>query len=141
MSEFRFTATISKQEPEQRRFWGAAYLHRDSDGNQITDVSGDTVDTPEAETALEEAFYKYVRESRSGDVNHELFDAADMIEGYVVTKDKKTAGLFPPETPEGIYVGFQARATPAGDTLWDGVKTGRYTALSIVGEGRSEVIA
>ena len=141
MSEFRFTATISKQEPEQRRFWGTAYLHHDEDGNQITDVSQDVVDTTEAQAALEEAFYGFVKDSRTGDVEHELFEAADMIEGFIVTVDKKTAGVFPDTMAEGIYVGFQARDTPAGDVLWDGVKTGRLSALSIVGEARVEGIA
>ena len=53
-------------------------------------------------------------------------------------KEKQAGGLFPPDMDEGIYVGFQARNTPAGDVLWDGVKSGRLTALSIVGNGTRE---
>jgi len=41
---------------------------------------------------------------------------------------------------EGIYIGFEANATDAGDMLWEGVKTGRLSALSIVGEGTREAI-
>ena len=131
----RFTAVIKNREDEQRRFWGTGYIHTTTDG-QVTDHSGDTVDTPAAQAALEESFYGFVKEHRTGDLEHKQFDAADMIEGFVVTTEKKAAGLFPAEMSEGIYVGFQARETEAGDALWEGVKTGRLTAMSIVGEGR-----
>lgn len=136
----RFTAVIKSFEAEQRRFWGTGYIHTTADGAAVTDASGDIIDTIDAQAALEESFYDYVKSSRSGDVEHTLFDAADMIEGFVVTKEKKAAGLFPQEMPEGIYVGFQARDDDAGDVLWEGVKTGRLTALSIVGEGWREPV-
>lgn len=136
----RFTAVIKSREDERRRFWGTGYIHTDTDGAPIVDASGDVIDTPDTQTSLEEAFYEYVRTSRSGDAEHNLFDAADMIEGFVVTKEKKAAGLFPDDMPEGIYVGFQARDDDAGDVLWDGVKSGRLTALSIVGEGWREPV-
>ena len=131
----RFTCHISKSEPEQRRFWGTGYIHTDAGGRTISDFSTDTIDTPELQAALEEAFYGFVKDFRTGDLEHDLFDASDMIEGFIVTKDKKAAGIFPHDMAEGIYVGFQARDTEAGDVLWDGVKSGRLKALSIVGEG------
>ncbi len=134
METFRFTATIEKREPDQRRFWGKGYIHTTADG-QVTDASGDVIDTPETQAALEAAFYDYVKTSRSGDAGHELFDAATMIEGFVVTKEKKAAGLFPNEMDEGIYIGFEADQSDKGNVLWDGIKDGTYTALSIVGEG------
>ena len=134
MDTFRFTAVIKSREDKQRRFWGTGYIHTTRDG-AITDHSGDIIDTQEAQAALEEAFYGFVKDYRTGDAEHELFDASDMIEGFIVTKEKKAAGLFPSDMDEGIYVGFQARETPAGDILWDGIKSGRLTALSIVGEG------
>ena len=131
----RFTATIEKQDTEQRRFWGKGYIHTTKDGS-VTDASGDTIDTPETQAALEQAFYEYVKTSRSGDVGHELFDAATLIEGFVVTKEKKANGFFPDDMDEGIYVGFEADKTAKGDVLWDGIKDGTFTALSIVGEGQ-----
>jgi hypothetical protein len=130
----RFTAVIKTHEAEQRRFWGTGYIHTTPDG-QVTDHSGDIVDTQEAQSSLEEAFYGFVKEYRTGDLEHKHFDASDMIEGFVVTAEKKAAGIFPPDMDEGIYVGFEARKTEAGDALWDGVKSGRLTAMSIVGEG------
>ena len=135
----RFTAVIKSREEEQRRFFGAAYIHT-ADGNQITDHSGDVIDTPEAQTAFEEAFYGFVKDYRTGDVAHELFDASDLIEAFVVTKEKKAAGIFPDDMDEGGYVGFQARDTEAGNILWDGIKSGRFTDLSIVGEGERVTI-
>ena len=139
METVRFVCHIEKSEPEQRRFWGKGYIHTTAEG-QVADHSGDVIDTPETQRALEDAFYGYVKESRSGDSEHELFDAATMIEGFVVTKEKKAAGLFPTDMDEGIYVGFEAHQTDAGDLLWDGVKSGRLKALSIVGEGMREAI-
>ena len=134
METFSFTATIEKQDTEQRRFWGKAYIHTTADGS-VTDASGDVIDTPETQAALEQSFYEYVKTSRSGDVGHELFDAATMIEGFVVTKEKKAVGIFSDDMDEGIYIGFEADQTEKGDVLWDGIKDGTYTALSIVGEG------
>ena len=139
MNTIRFTAVIKSREDDQRRFFGAGYIHTTADGT-VEDHSGDIVDTVETQAALEEAFYGFVKDFRTGDMEHELFDAADLIEGFVVTGEKKQAGIFPPDMNEGIYVGFQARDTEAGDVLWDGVKSGRLTALSIVGEGTSVTV-
>lgn len=140
MEQFRFTCHIEKStkgQPDERRFFGRGYIH-DKDGQQITDHSGDTIDTSDAQRALEEAFYDYVKSSRSGDLEHEHFDASTLIEGFVVTKEKKAAGIFPAEMDEGYYVGYEANDTPAGDVLWEGVKSGRLQQLSIVGEGWRE---
>ena len=139
MDTVRFNCLIKKAEPEQRRFWGKGYIHTTPDG-QVTDHSGDVIDTPDTQAALEAAFYDYVKTSRAGDLEHTEFGAADMIEGFIVTAEKKNAGLFPADMDEGIYIGFEANDSPAGDVLWDGVKTGRLKALSIVGEGIREPI-
>ena len=139
MDTIRFECLIEKAEPEQRRFWGKGYIHTTVDG-PVEDFSGDIIDTPDTQAALEAAFYDYVKQSRSGDLEHTEFGAADMIEGFIVTAEKKRAGLFPADMDEGIYIGFEANDTAAGDVLWDGVKSGRLKALSIVGEGIREPI-
>jgi hypothetical protein len=133
----RFQAIIKAREDEQRRFWGRGYIHTTPNG-PVEDWSGDIIDTPETQTELEEAFYGFVKDYRSGDAGHELFDAAVLIEGFVVTKEKIAAGFFPEGMDEGIYVGFEARDTDIGEVLWEGVKSGRYKALSIVGSGSRE---
>jgi len=137
VEQVRFICHIEKSEPDQRRFWGRGYIHTTNDG-PVTDLSGDYVDTPETQAELEEAFYGFVKDYRSGDAEHELFDAATMIEGFVVTAEKKAAGLFPDGMDEGIYVGFEANDSDGGDVLWEGVKSERLTALSIVGAGWRE---
>ena len=139
MNTIRFTAVIKSREDDQRRFFGAGYIHTTVDG-AVADHSEDIIDTAEAQAELEDAFYGFVKDYRTGDMEHELFDAADLIEGFVVTKEKKQAGIFPADMDEGGYVGFQARDTEAGNVLWDGVKSGKYTELSIVGTGRTETI-
>ena len=139
MEPIRFECHIEKSETEDRRFWGKGYIHTRHDGI-VEDASGDVIDTTDAQRELEEAFYTYVKEYRDGDANHELFGAATLIEGFVVTKEKKAAGLFPTEMDEGIYVGFEAKTSPEGDVLWDGIKEGRFKQLSIVGEGTREPI-
>lgn len=140
MADINLTCRIEKQVPDQRRFWGKAYIHTTADGKTVVDHSGDTIDTPEAQAELEEAFYGFVKSYRSGDLEHEVFDAATMIEGYVVTLEKKAAGMFPADMDEGIYIGFEANPTDAGEMLWETVKSGKNPALSIVGEGTREPI-
>ena len=139
METVQLTAHIEKAgfDDDQRRFWARGYIHTTSKG-QVVDHSGDVIDTPESQAELEEAFYEYVKSSRSGDAGHELFDAATMIEGYVVTKEKIENGLFPAGMDEGLYFGFEANQTPDGDTLWGRVKDGTYTMVSIYGEGWRE---
>ena len=140
VEQIRFVCHIEKSEPDQRRFWGRGYIHTRSDGTTVVDHSGDVIDDVSSQRELENAFYKYVTDYRTGDMEHATFGAATMIEGFVVTQEKKNAGLFPDDMDEGVYVGFQARDTEAGDLLWDGVKSGRLDALSIVGEGTRETI-
>ncbi len=139
MEPVQLTAHIEKGgfDDDQRRFWAKGYIHTTADG-QVEDHSGDVIDTPETQAELEEAFYGFVKESRSGDAGHELFDAATMIEGFVVTKEKVDAGLFPQGMDEGIYIGFEANRSADGDTLWGRVKDGTYSMVSIYGEGWRE---
>ena len=140
MEQIRFVCHIEKSEPEQRRFWGRGYIHTRSDGSNVVDHSGDVVDDITSQRELENAFYKYVTDYRAGDMEHKVFGAATMIEGFVVTAEKKRAGLFPTEMDEGVYVGFEAAQTDEGDALWEGVKSGRLKDLSIVGQGTREAI-
>ena len=140
VEQIRFTCHIEKSEPDQRRFWGKGYIHTRHDGTQVVDHSGDVVDDLSSQRELEEAFYGFVKDARTGDMEHQIFDAATMIEAYVVTKEKVAAGLFSADMDEGIYIGFQANDTDEGDALWEGVKSGRLKDLSIVGQGTREAI-
>ena len=135
MAETRINAEIRKIDPEQRRFWGWAYITKKADGTPVTDHSGDAIDTPEAKASLEDAFYKYVRDSGSGDDQHELFGASKLIEAVAFTKEKAERMGITGTVPEGLWVGFEAMPTPAGDELFRRVKNGDRSMLSIVGRG------
>ena len=135
MAETRITAEIRKIDPEQRRFWGWAYVSQNADGTPVTDHSGDQINTPEAVASLENAFYKYVRDSGQGDDNHELFGASKLIEAVAMTKQKAELMGIDGPIREGLWVGFEAVHSPAGDALWKRVKTGEGAMLSIVGRG------
>lgn len=135
--EARFTAEIVKLAPEQRRFFGWAYITKRADGTQVVDHSGDAIDTPEARAALEDAFHRYVRDSGSGDDQHELFGASKLVEAVAFTREKARAMGIPDDVPlpEGLWVGFEVSQTPAGDALWERVKRKERSMLSIVGRG------
>jgi hypothetical protein len=130
---------ILKLDDEQRLFGGWAYVARLADGTLVEDHSGDVIDTPEAWEALTKAFIKYALVGRTGDLMHTDFEAADLVEMAIFDLAKRQAlGLPERVLPDGIYVSFKARETPAGERLWKGVKSGRIRALSIVGTGEYE---
>ena len=130
---------ILKLDDEQRLFGGWAYVARLADGTLVEDHSGDVIDTPEAWEALTKAFIKYALVGRTGDLMHTDFEAADLVEMAIFDLAKRQAlGLPEGVLPDGIYVSFKARETPAGERLWKGVKSGRIRALSIVGTGEYE---
>ena len=137
LSSARFTAEIVKVAPEQRRFFGWAYITKRADGSQVIDHSGDVIDTPEAWADLENAFHDYVRDSGDGDDQHELFGASKLIEAFAMTREKAQAMGIPDDTPlpEGLWVGFEALSSPSGDALWERVKRRERSMLSIVGRG------
>ena len=132
----RFTATISKIQPENRRWWGWAYISKRADGSQVVDHSGDVVDTDETRAALEDAFYRYVRDSGAGDDQHQFFGSSRVIEALAMTKDKAALMGIDQDVPEGLWVGFEATDTPQGDELWSKIKSGDRRQMSIVGRGR-----
>jgi hypothetical protein len=136
VADARLTAEIKKLEPERRRFYGWGYIFKRADGTQVVDHSGDVIDTPESQSALEDAFHRYVRDSGAGDDQHELFGAAKLVEAMAFTKEKaQLMGMPDLPVPEGLWVGFEALPTPEGDALWERVKAGERTMLSIVGRG------
>lgn len=127
---------VLKLSEEQRLFGGWAYVARLADGTLVEDHSGDVIDTPEAWEALTKAFIRYALVGRTGDYMHEEADAADLVELAIIDRPKREAlGLPEGVLPDGIYVSYKARESPAGERLWRGIKSGRIRALSIVGQG------
>lgn len=131
---------IKSVDAPKRRFFGWAYVAK-KNGSPVVDHSGDVIDTPEAIDAMENAFYKYVLESRAGDDNHSVFGVAKLIEQTVFTPEKiEQMGLDPESTPVGVWSGYEIPEGELGDRLLDGIMSGRYKALSIVGRGRRETV-
>ncbi len=132
---------IAKVDLERRIFGGWAYVAHARDGSQVVDHSGDVVDTPEAWQALSDSFIEYALESRSGDLNHAEYGAADLVEMAIFDAEKRSAlGIAEGSTPDGVYVSFKARTSPAGRRLWEQVKSGVIRSLSIVGDGWREAL-
>ena len=124
---------------DQRLFGGWAYVARLPDGSLVEDHSGDVIDTPEAWQALVKAFVRYSLVGREGDLMHTEYGAADLVELFVCDMEKRSIlGLPEGVLPDGIYVSYKARESPAGERLWRGVKAGAIRALSIVGQGFRE---
>jgi hypothetical protein len=137
--ETEHQATIIKVEPERRMFFGWSYVAKNA-GGQVVDHSGDIIDTPEAITAMEDAFYKYALHSRGGDDGHSVFGVAQLVEQIVFTPDKIEKMGLSPDTPIGVWSGYYVPETELGDRLLESIQSGRYKALSIVGKGRRELI-
>jgi len=137
--ETEHALVIKGFDEDKRRFFGWAYVARNSNG-QVEDHSGDIIDNDEAIAAMEDAFYKYVLESRDGDENHSAFGVAKLIEQTVFTPEKTALMGLPEDTPVGVWVGYEVPKTEQGDRLLKGIQSGRYKALSIVGRGRREPV-
>lgn len=133
---------IVKIDEGRRLFGGWAYVAKDSAGNVVTDHSDDVIDTDEAWQALEDALVQYALEIRKGDDMHEVYDAADLVELFIIDEQRREAlGI-----PEGVlpmraaFVTFKAADTEAGDALWQAIRNGERRMLSIVGIGEREEI-
>ena len=138
--ETEIHANIVKVDKPRRMFFGWSYVAK-KDGEQIEDHSGDVIDTPEAVDAMENAFYKYVLDSRSGDDGHSIFGVAQVVEQIVFTPEKiEKMGLDPATTPVGVWNGYYVPETELGDRLLESITSGQYKSLSIVGRGRREPV-
>ena len=127
------TGEILKVDEEQGRVYGWAYVFT-KNGEQVQDHSGDVVDTPETRKQLEDAFVGYVKDHRTGDLDHEQFEVSRLIEAVYV--DKAKADLMGATIDrEGLWVGYEFnRDTVEGLAAWEKAKS--RSAFSIVGSGR-----
>jgi hypothetical protein len=128
---------IVKIDEELGRVYGWAYTFT-KNGVQVEDHSGDVIDTVEARNTLEEAFVDYVKDHRTGDLDHEQFEVSRLIEAAFITKGKAEL-MGATLDREGLWVGYEFnRDTEAGQAAWETAKT--RGAFSIVGSGRRETI-
>ena len=134
----KLSGDIVKIDEEQGRVYGWAYVFS-KNGVQVEDHSGDIVDTPQSRLALEEAFVGYVKDHRTGDLDHQTFCVSRLIEAAFITKDKaELMGMS--SDREGLWVGYEFnRDTSEGAQAWETAKT--RGSFSIVGRGRRETIS
>ena len=133
----QLSGEIVKIDEEQGRVHGWAYTFS-KNGQQVVDHSQDVIDTPEARASLEEAFFEYVKDHRTGDLDHEQFDVSQLIEAVFIDKAKAElmGAVF---EREGLWVGYEFnRDTPKGLKAWETAKT--RGSFSIVGSGTREEI-
>ena len=133
----QLSGEIVKVDEEQGRVYGWAYVFT-KNGEQVEDHSGDIIDSAESRAALEDAFVGYVKDHRTGDLDHETFGVSKLIEAAFITKDKaELMGMTADR--EGMWVGYEFnRDTTEGLQAWKTAKT--RGAFSIVGRGRREAI-
>jgi len=120
--------SIQKIDDERQQVFGWAYVTQE-DGAQVIDHSREFIKTAD----LEPAAYEFVLASRASNDMHQGPVTGQMIESFVVTKEK--LGLMGIESAtEGWWVGFQL------DTQsFQAVKRGERGAFSI--EGIAEKVA
>lgn len=118
---------IMKSDDEKMFAFGWANVSMRVDGELIEDWQADIIEPEE----LENAAYNYVLLYREGGEMHERGGAAVLIESVVFTEEKMAAMGIPAGTlPIGWWIGFKV----TDEEVWQKVKDGTYSMLSIEGE-------
>jgi hypothetical protein len=117
---------IVKIDEAKRLVFGWAYIAKTSDGQQVTDHSGEFVADP---NELEDAIYEYVETSREADDMHQGPVTGHLVESVMFTPEKIEAmGLAKDALPTGVWVGFRLEPD-----AFDKVLRGERTMFSIAG--------
>ena len=118
---------VMKSDDEKMLAFGWASVSMRVDGEVIEDWQKDIVEPEE----LENAAYEFVLLYREGGEMHERGGTAVLIESVVFTKEKMRAMGIPEGTlPVGWWIGFKVLDAD----VWEKVKDGTYSMLSIEGE-------
>lgn len=125
--------TISKVDDDKNLVFGFAYTSVDKHGNRIYDHSGEFVDPKD----LEEAAYLFNLEFRASGVMHKGDAIGDLVESFVITKDKmRMLGLDYNTLPQAWWVGFYIH----DDDIFEKIKKGKYKMFSIQGISQREEV-
>lgn len=118
---------IAKSDDEKMLAFGWANVSMRVGGELIEDWQGDIIEPEE----LEAAAYEYVRLYGDGGEMHERGGVAVLIESVVFTEDKMAVMGIPVGTlPVGWWIGFKV----TDKDVWEKIKNGTYSMLSIEGE-------
>ncbi|RKZ83793.1 MAG: hypothetical protein DRQ39_09090 [Gammaproteobacteria bacterium] len=141
---------ISKVDEDRRMAFGWANVFLRTDGDEVVDSHNETIDTPEAIAMIEDAVYRYMLHSRSGDEQHVNFGVARVVESMVFNDEKleaiarHSAALDEADDVDGRLAALKA-IIPTGwwigmkiddPDAWRLVKDGTYSMFSIVGTAR-----
>lgn len=124
---------IHKSDDDKMLAFGWANISITADGDQITDLQEDVLDTD----VLEQAAYNFVEFYREAGEMHERGGCGVLVESVIFTKEKMAAMGIPEGTvPEGWWIGFKV----TDEDVWEKVKSGEYPMFSIEGEAIREEI-
>lgn len=128
-----WSGEFTKFDDDKRLAFGWASIV-ERDGLPVVDRQGDLIDPEE----IEKAAYDYVLKSRVGGDMHRrtaedrAHHVSDLVESFVVTREKVEKMGLPKDTPLGWWVGFKVH----DDDTWAQVKKGGRTGFSIHGRGK-----
>ena len=135
-TETRLTVPITKIDDERQVYGGWAYVAKDAAGDVVVDHSGDVVDTPEAWTAMVDAFYEYALVGRDGDEMHQTFGVSKLAEFFVSDPERwEQLGIPAGVLPQGVFVSYHTDDA----AVWAKIKDKTYGSLSIVGSRYKDV--
>jgi hypothetical protein len=131
--EVEKTVLISKTDDDRRVAFGWAYVY-ERDGEQVVDHSGEFIEKAEV---LEDAAYVFNLNFREGDDSHTEEVRAHLVESFVSTPEKlEKMGLEADALPHGWWTGWHI----PDDDLWEAIKSGDRSMLSIGGTATKESV-
>ena len=124
---------IHKSDDDKMLAFGWANIAITAEGDQITDLQEDVLDTD----VLEQAAYNFVEFYREAGEMHVRGGCGVLVESVIFTKEKMAAMGIPEGTvPEGWWIGFKV----TDKDVWEKVKPGEYPMFSVEGEAIREEI-
>ncbi len=114
---------------ERQLAFGWASVVVDKLGRVVVDHDDDIIPVSE----LEKAAYAYVANKRGSSDMHQRMGIGTLVESVVLTQEKRNAMGIPPGEV-GWWVGFHVEDRE----VWEKVRTGEYSELSIGGTARRE---
>ena len=124
----KITARIAKA--DEHLVFGWASMATDKAGIPVVDSVGDVIPIGE----LEKAAYNFVEFGGCGGEMHAKFDVAHVVESVVFTPEKIAVLGLSGEIPQGWWIGLRV----TDEEVWQKIKAGVYTMLSIGGRATRE---
>lgn len=124
----KIIAKIAKA--DEHLVFGWASVAADESGIPVVDSVGDIISIGE----LERAAYKFVEFSGRGGEMHAKLDVAHVVESVVFTLEKIAALGLTGTIQQGWWIGLRV----TNEEVWQKIKSGVYTMLSIGGRATRE---